>query len=73
MTNGQRDDDEYIQFAEVIEYIVNELGCEIFFMYIQMVSDYPNFKLIQGRDYPIVKQLRDVVKKEALQMLISYI
>jgi colanic acid/amylovoran biosynthesis protein len=59
-----RDDDEYIQFAEVIEYIVNELGCEIFFMSHSNGFELPpNFKLIQGRDYPIVKQLRDVVKK----------
>lgn len=61
-----RTDDEFIQFAEAVEYIVKELGARVFLMSHQngFVKD-PEFKLINGRDYPYAKQLYEVVKKRA--------
>ncbi len=59
-----REDHEYINFVEVVEYIVSKLNCEIFFMsHSNGFEKYPKFKLINGRDYPIVKQLKEVVEK----------
>lgn len=59
-----RDDQEYEAFAEVIEYIVDKLHCEIFFMSHSNGFELPpNFKLINGRDYPIAKQLKEVIEK----------
>lgn len=62
-----REDDEYNEYAEVVEYIVNELNCDVFFMSHSNGFELPpNFKLITGRDYPIVKQLKDVVAKRGI-------
>lgn len=59
-----RRDEEFIQFAETIEYIVNNLGARVFLMSHQNGFELPpNFKLIHGRDYPIVKQLQSVIQK----------
>lgn len=59
-----RHDDEYHQFAETIEYIVNNLGARVVLMSHQNGFELlPNFKLIQGRDFPIAKQLETVVAK----------
>jgi colanic acid/amylovoran biosynthesis protein len=59
-----REDAEYIQFAEAVEYIVSNLGARVVLMSHQNGFELPpNFKLIQGRDYPIVKQLESVVAK----------
>ncbi|MDD2286726.1 MAG: polysaccharide pyruvyl transferase family protein [Paludibacter sp.] len=62
-----RRDEEYVQFAEVIEYIANELGGRVILMsHSNGFNLPPNFKLINGRDYPIVKQLQNVVQKRGL-------
>jgi len=59
-----RKDEEFTQFAEAIEYIVNTLGGRVVLMsHSNGFNLPPNFKLIQGRDYPIVKQLQSVVEK----------
>ncbi len=59
-----RHDSEFTQFAEVVEYIVNELGARVYLMSHQNGFELPpNFKLINGRDYPYAKQLQNVVKK----------
>jgi colanic acid/amylovoran biosynthesis protein len=69
MTEGPYDkwprrDDEYSVFAESIEYIVNTLGARVVLMsHSNGFSLPPNFKLIQGRDYPIANQLQNVVKQ----------
>lgn len=58
-----RRDDEFIQFAQTIEYIVNVLGGRVVLMSHQNGFKLPpNFELINGRDYPIVKQLQKVVE-----------
>lgn len=59
-----RRDEEFFNFAEVVEYIINNLGSRVFLMSHQNGFELPpNFKLINGRDYPYAKQLRDVVIK----------
>lgn len=59
-----RDDDEYVEFAMTIEYIVNELGARVVLMSHSNGFDLPpNFKLKPGRDYDVIKQLQDVVAK----------
>lgn len=59
-----RADDEFTQFAQSIEYIVNDLKGRVVLMSHQNGFELtPDFKLINGRDYPIVKQLQNVVKK----------
>lgn len=58
-----RRDDEFVQFAESIEFLVNELGCHVVLMSHQNGFEKNPFKLINGRDYPIIKQLHDVLAK----------
>lgn len=58
-----RDDNEYTQFAEVIKYLINDLNLSVFLMsHSNGFNLPPNFKLTTGRDFPIVKQLYEVVK-----------
>lgn len=57
-----RCDNEYEQFAETIEYIVNKLGARVVLMSHSNGFDLePNFKLKTGRDYPIAKQLHSII------------
>lgn len=62
-----RDDSEYTQFAESVEYIVNVLGARVVLLSHQNGFELPpNFTLINGRDYPVVKQLQTVVAQRKL-------
>lgn len=62
-----RSDKEFIQFAESVEYIVNKLGARVCLMSHQNGFDLPpNFKLINGRDFPYAKQLYDVIKQRGI-------
>ncbi len=62
-----RDDSEYTQFAESVEYIVNVLGARVVLLSHQNGFELPpNFKLINGRDYPVVKQLQTVVAQRKI-------
>jgi colanic acid/amylovoran biosynthesis protein len=62
-----RDDSEFIQFAEAVEYITNSIEARVFLMSHQngFIKE-PNFKLINGRDYPYAKQLYDVLQKRKI-------
>lgn len=61
-----RRDDEFVRFAETIEYIVNNLKSRVVLMSHQNgFEKEPFFKLINGRDYPIVEQLYKVVQSRA--------
>ena len=62
-----RRDDEFVQFAEVVEYIINQLGARVVLMSHQngFVKE-PEFQLINGRDYPYAKQLQSVVRKRGV-------
>lgn len=57
-----RRDDEFIQFAELVEFLVEQLDLRVFLMSHQngFVKD-PDLKLIHGRDYPYAKRLTDLV------------
>lgn len=58
-----RRDDEFVQFAESVEHIVNNLGARVCLLSHQNGFELPpNFKLINGRDFPYAKQLYDVVQ-----------
>ena len=63
-----RDDNEYIKFAENIEYLSEVLGAKVCLMSHSNGFDIPpaKFELKHGRDYPIIKQLQDVVKKRGI-------
>lgn len=59
-----REDWQYEIFAKTIEHIINDYDARV--ILISHTNGFelpPNFKLINGRDYPILKQLRDVVIK----------
>lgn len=59
-----RDEKQYEIFVKVIEHIINDLNANVFL--ISHTNGFelpPNFKLINGRDYPILKQLCEVVLK----------
>lgn len=57
-------DDEFTQFAEAVEFIVNDLNARVcLFSHQNGFKKHPNFELINGRDYPYAKQLYDVVRK----------
>ncbi len=57
-----REEWQYEVFAQVIEYVVNSYRTKVvLFSHTNGFEMYPCFKLINGRDYPILKQLRDVV------------
>ena len=59
-----RDDSEYTVFAEAIEYMINELQIKVILMsHTNGFEKSPQFKLVPGRDYPILHQLLEVLKK----------
>ncbi len=62
-----REDEDYVLFAEVVEYL-ESLGVRV---YLMSHSNGFNpgvepFELIHGRDYPIIKQLEDVLKRRGV-------
>lgn len=58
-----REDSEYLVFAEAVEYITNVLGAKVCLMSHSNGFPVPpaKFKLVHGRDYPIIKQLQKVL------------
>lgn len=64
----KRDDSEFTQFVEAIEYISEELGVNVYLMSHSNGFPIPpkEFKLIHGRDYPIIKQLQQIVHKRGI-------
>ena len=60
-------DDEYTVFAEAVEHI-EALGAKVCLMSHSngFIPGKEPFKLIHGRDYPITKQLQDVIKKRGI-------
>lgn len=66
-----RDNSEYSQFIKVIEYIVKEQkGTVCLMSHSNGFELPPDFKLIRGRDYPIVNQLYNLldesIKKDVI-------
>lgn len=63
-----REDNEYIQFAEAVEFVSEELGLDVYLMSHSNGFPVPpkEFKLIHGRDYPVVKQLQKAIKDRGI-------
>lgn len=59
-----REDNEFSQFVELIEYIVNELDARVFLMSHQngFIKE-PTLKLINGRDFPYADRLHQLIKQ----------
>ncbi len=57
-----RRDEEFIQFAELVEYMVNKFDVRVFLMSHQNGFERcPDIKLINGRDYPYARRLYHIV------------
>lgn len=63
-----RNDSDYEVFAKAVEYINNELGARVCLMSHSNGFPIPpaEFKLIHGRDYPIIKQLQKVLNDRGI-------
>lgn len=63
-----RDDTEYLCFAEAIEHISLNYDADILLMsHSNGFAVPPNdFQLIHGRDYPIIKQLQDILQRRGI-------
>lgn len=64
-----RNDKDYNQFAEAVEYMIEELSMDVYLMSHSNGFPIPpkEFELQHGRDYPIIKQLQKVLKKRGVQ------
>lgn len=57
-----RRDDEFTPFAKAVEFIINKIGAKVVtFSHQNGFELPPNFKLINGRDYPYAQRLHDYV------------
>lgn len=63
-----REDNDYEVFAKAVEYVSNNLGAKVCLLSHSNGFLVPpaQFKLIHGRDYPIIKQLQNVLQKRGL-------
>ena len=63
-----RKEEEYIVFAEAIEYISNVIGAQVCLLSHSNGFPIPpkKFKLIHGRDYQIIKQLESILQKRRI-------
>ena len=63
-----RDDSEFIIFAESVEYLTEELGARVCLMSHSNGFDIPPapFKLKHGRDYVIIKQLERILHERGI-------
>ena len=63
-----RDDSEFIIFAESVEYLTEELGARVCLMSHSNGFDIPPapFKLKHGRDYLIIKQLERILHERGI-------
>lgn len=62
-----REEWQYEVFAEAIEHTINKYNCRI--VLISHTNGFelpPNFKLINGRDYPILNQLKEIIVKRGM-------
>jgi len=59
-----RNDEEYSNFAVLVDRILSETDADLYMMsHSNGFEKDPAFRLIQGRDYPIMKQLYDITNK----------
>lgn len=64
-----RDNDEYGVFADAVEYMISELGFDVYLMSHSNGFPIPPkpFELIHGRDYPVIKQLEEVLVSRGIE------
>ena len=61
-SRSPREDSEFRVFAETVEYIENELGARVYLLsHNNGFIKPPNFKMTEGRDHEIVRQLKKVL------------
>jgi len=57
-----RDKAEYNNFVELVEYLIKHLDIQVvLFSHSNGFVFEPSFKLIHGRDFPLVKQLHEII------------
>ena len=63
-----RSDDEYESFVEAVEFVVKKIGARVCLASHSngFKKNFNNFQLIHGRDYPIVRQLEEILRKRGL-------
>jgi colanic acid/amylovoran biosynthesis protein len=62
-----REDSEYEIFAETVEWITNNFNAEVYLLsHNNGFIPPPNFKMTEGRDHQILKQLFDVLNKRGI-------
>lgn len=63
-----RADADYVKFAEAVEFITETLGARVCLLSHSNGFDVPPapFELKHGRDYPVTKQLEDVLKARGI-------
>lgn len=63
-----RDESEFLQFAETVEYISEELGASVYLMSHSNGFRIPpnEFQLLHGRDYAVIKQLQKIIKNRGI-------
>lgn len=63
-----RENNEYIQFAQAVEFISEELGVDVYLMSHSNGFYVPpkEFKLIHGRDYPEAKKLQEIIETRGI-------
>ncbi|MCK5018992.1 MAG: polysaccharide pyruvyl transferase family protein [Candidatus Peribacteraceae bacterium] len=63
-----RNDNEFTQFAEAIEFVSENLGADIYLMsHSNGFPIYPEeFKLLHGRDYYTIKQLQRLIQRRGI-------
>ena len=62
-----RDNEQYTVFVQAIEHIINTQNMKVvLFSHTNGFELPPNFRLINGRDYCILEQLRDIVRQRGL-------
>jgi colanic acid/amylovoran biosynthesis protein len=60
-----RNDKEYKNFAELIIHLLKRYSCQVYFLsHSNGFIKEPNFKLIHGRDFPILKQLYSIIQDD---------
>lgn len=61
-SRSPREDNEFRVFAETVEYIENKLGARVCLLsHNNGFTKPPNFKMTEGRDHEIVRQLKNVL------------
>ncbi|MDR1701145.1 MAG: polysaccharide pyruvyl transferase family protein [Sporomusaceae bacterium] len=65
-TKWPRDDSEYLNYVQTIEYLINKLNATVVLIsHSNGFTTDGKFTSIHGRDYPLLKQIQDLILKRA--------